>query len=291
MYNGERTVEKAVRSILEQTYRNFDLFVIDDGSTDRTFEVLQSILPEDQNMHIVRMAKNAGTYSAKNLIIRHFCDSEFFAHQDADDFSWPNRFEEQINFLNENPEVAACGTGIDEFYKTEEEKPTILCDEDPTFNPDDGFFHRRNIYPSLLPKGLCFGRCLNENVKTKLSMNGSLMFRTHIMKELGGFDGRTHMAGDTEMLWRILANYPVENIPKVLYSRLFHNGSMTKSKNHGFGAPLRLKYMRQGRDRLEAIKPLYDQGRIDDLKRALKQDLYVADIEFEVFHGGAINTA
>ena len=286
VYNGEATVEKAVRSLLDQSYRDFELYVIEDGSTDRTFEILESILPEDDRMHVVRMAKNAGTYSAKNLILKHFCDGEFFAHQDADDFSWANRFEEQIKFMSENSEVAACGTGIDEFYKTEAEKPTILCFEDPVYNPEDGYFHRRNIYPPTHPVGITFGVCLDETVKTRLGMNGSLIFRSHILHELGGFDGRTPLAGDTDMLWRILATYPIANIQQVLYSRLFHKNSMTKSKNHGFGSELRTNYMRERRDWLESIKPLYEAGKVEELKQVLKRDLYVANIDFEVFDGG-----
>ena len=289
VYNGEETVEKAVRSILDQSYRNFELYVVEDGSTDRTFEILQSILPEDNRLHVVRMAKNAGTYSAKNLVLKHFCKGEFFAHQDADDFSWEHRFEEQIKFMDENPEIATCGTGIDEFYRTESESPIILCDEEARFNPEDGYFHRRNIYPPLLPVGLCFGDCLDETIRTKLVMNGSLMFRANILKELGGFDGRIALSADTEMIWRILANYPVANIPKVLYSRLFHHGSMTKSKLYGHGSDIRLAYMRKARDRFESIKHLYDEGRVEELKQELKEDLYVADIDFEVFDGGVRN--
>jgi glycosyltransferase involved in cell wall biosynthesis len=152
VYNGEKTIEKAVRSILEQSYRNFELYVVEDGSTDNTFEVLQSILPEDKRMHVVRMAKNAGTYSAKNLILKHFCRSEFFAHQDADDFSWKPRLEEQIKFMRNNPEIAACGTGIDEFYRDESESPTIACDEIAEFNPEDNYFHRKTFIQNCYPK-------------------------------------------------------------------------------------------------------------------------------------------
>ncbi len=286
VYNGEKTIEKAVRSLLEQSYRNFDLYVVEDGSTDKTFEILQSILPEDKRMHVVCMAKNAGTYSAKNLVLKHFCRSEFFAHQDADDYSWKPRLEEQDKFMGNHPDVAACGTGIDEFYRDESESPTIVCDEVAEFNPEDNYFHRKNLYTELLPKGICFGICLDETVNTKLVMNGSLMFRTSVLNELGGFDGRAYLSADTDMIWRILTKYSVANIPKVLYSRLFHQDSMTKSKLYGFGSEKRLTYMKDSRNRLRMAKPLYEQGKIEEVIRELKNDMFVADVDFEVFDGG-----
>jgi glycosyltransferase involved in cell wall biosynthesis len=289
VYNGEKTIEKAVRSILEQSYRNFELYVVEDGSTDNTFDILQSILPEDNRMHVVRMAKNAGTYSAKNLILKHFCHSEFFAHQDADDFSWKPRLEEQIKFMGNHAKIAACGTGIDEFYRDESESPTIVCDEVAEFNPEDNYFHRKNLYTELLPIGICFGVCLDETVKTKLAMNGSLMFRTRVLNELGGFDGRAYLSADTDMLWRILANYSVANLHRVLYSRLFHRGSMTKSPLYGFGSEKRVTYMKDSRNRLRRAKPLYEQGRTEELTQKLKNDMFVADIEFKVFDGGVQN--
>lgn len=117
-------------------------------------------------------------------------------------------------------------------------------------------------------------------------MNGSLMFRANVLNELGGFDGRAYLSADTDMLWRILSNYSVANLQKVLYSRLFHHGSMTKSKLYGFGSEKRVTYMKDSRNRLRMAKPLYEQGRIEEMTQKLKNDMFVAGIDFEVFDGG-----
>ena len=109
-YNCEVTIEKAVRSIMEQSYSNFDLYIVDDASTDRTAEIIMKILPEDERLHLIHLEKNSGTYSAKNLVIRDYCHGEFYAHQDGDDFSWKNRLKKQVELLSiPVPQATTCG--------------------------------------------------------------------------------------------------------------------------------------------------------------------------------------
>lgn len=286
VFNGESTIEKAVRSLLSQSYGHFDLYVVDDASTDNTFEILQTLLPDDRRLHVVRLATNHGTYSAKNLILRDFCRSEFFAHQDADDISWQHRLRAQVAFLAGHPRIAACGTGIDEFYLSDCEGPSTQSDCAPVFNPEDGYYHRDNYYDSRIPKGACFQYAIDNLGHIKIAMNGSILFRSKILKQLGGFDGRTRLAGDTEMLWRILTCHPLGNLQEILYSRLFHSRSMTKSKAYGIHSELRATYVKKTKEWLMKLQPLYASDKTGALLKEITRDMYVADSSYQLYDGG-----
>ena len=283
VFNGEDTIEKAVRSVIEQSYENFDLYVVDDASKDTTFEILQSLLPEDRRLHVIRLEKNEGTYSAKNLVLKEFCKGEFFAHQDADDFSWENRIKAQVEFLGKYPEIAVCGTGIDEFYLSEKESPSTQSDYAPFFNKDDGYFYRENRYPPRISKGASFDLITDKPTHIKIAMNGSLVFRSSVLKQLGGFDGRTRLAGDVELLRRILLFHSIGNLQEILYSRLFHSRSLTKSKIYGFGSDLRNAYVKKARARIRKLKPFYDVGDTQQLVRAATEDMFVGASPYEVY--------
>lgn len=287
VYNGEDTVSEAVKSLLGQSYQNFDLFVVDDASTDGTFTVLQSLLPEDRRLHVVRLDKNAGTYSAKNLVLREFCRGEFFAHQDADDISWEQRLERQVNYLNHHLEVAACGTGIDEFYADQSSGPTTPSDYPPEFEERNGFFHRKNLYDPWIPRGACFDYSIENLAHIKIAMNGSMLFRAAELKGLGGFDGRTWLAGDTELFWRLLVCHPLGNLQEVLYSRRFHSASLTKSKTYGFGSDMRTRYAQKIKAHMMKLQEFYRRGDTVALTEGTTQDMYVAQGAYQVFHGGS----
>lgn len=286
VFNGAATIESAVRSLLKQSYESFDLFVVDDGSTDRTFSILESMLPEDKRLHVIRSRVNNGTYSAKNLVLKSFCHGEFFAHQDADDHSWHKRLESQVRFLKDYPQIAACGTGIDEFFKCEAEGPTTPSDYEPQWDEASGCFHRKNLYEPKINKGACFDYQIEDLARIKIAMNGSMLFRTNVLNELGGFDGRTRLAGDTELFWRILAFYPIGNLQQVLYSRRFHKGSLTKSRAFGFGSELRAEYAKKIKVHMMRLQAFYDAGNKAALVRGITQDMYVAESPFHVYHGG-----
>ncbi len=99
-FNRAHTVEKAVESVLNQTYKNFNLYIVDDGSTDETLKVLLKYksLP---NVYILTQ-ENRGVSSARNLAVKN-SHAEWISFLDSDDEWLPNKLETQINFLLKNP--------------------------------------------------------------------------------------------------------------------------------------------------------------------------------------------
>jgi glycosyltransferase involved in cell wall biosynthesis len=109
VFNGELFIAEAIKSILGQTFTDFELLAMDDGSTDRTFEILSSI--QDPRLRIIRNAENLGLIRTLNLGIE-LARGEFIARMDADDIAFPGRFEAQVAFLEAHPEIAVVGTNI-----------------------------------------------------------------------------------------------------------------------------------------------------------------------------------
>ena len=101
-YNAEKTIRQTIESVLNQTYHEFELIVINDGSTDSTLEVVASV--EDKRIEVFSYP-NSGLSAARNRGIAHAC-GEFIAFMDADDLWKANKLEAQLEALQANPEAA-----------------------------------------------------------------------------------------------------------------------------------------------------------------------------------------
>lgn len=123
VYNAAPYVEQAIQSILLQTYRDFKLIVIDDGSCDGSIEVISSFT--DSRIHILRNSVNRGIEHCLNMGLET-ADGEYIARMDADDYSLPDRLSAQVNYLDGHPDVGVCGTG----YLTMQNE-TVMLPEDP----------------------------------------------------------------------------------------------------------------------------------------------------------------
>jgi len=119
VYNGEKYLPKAIKSILGQTFSNFEFIIINDGSTDKTEEIIKSF--SDPRIIYIRNESNLGLSKSFNIGIDR-AKGEYLARMDADDISEPKRFERQLLFLKKRPHVDIVGsslTFIDENDKKE----------------------------------------------------------------------------------------------------------------------------------------------------------------------------
>ena len=111
-YNAAAWLGAAIDSLLHQSYRDFELLVIDDGSTDRTPSLLNTY--KDDRIRVLRHEHNSGLIASLNHGI-DVAKGKFIARMDADDICMPQRFERQLLFLKTHPEVSICGTWMREF--------------------------------------------------------------------------------------------------------------------------------------------------------------------------------
>jgi glycosyltransferase involved in cell wall biosynthesis len=112
VYNGEKHIIEAIESVINQTFKDFELIIINDGSLDTSVEKILSI--KDKRLRFIDLPKNKGIAYCRNLGIEE-SRGEFLAWTDCDDLNLPTRFEKQISFLENNPEFDGCGTWLSRF--------------------------------------------------------------------------------------------------------------------------------------------------------------------------------
>ena len=114
-YNCEKTVEKAIDSILAQTYENWVMIICDDGSTDGTVAILRGYEREYPGKFvIIQNEKNSKLPYSLNHCLQ-YVQTDLVARMDGDDWSTPDRFEKQVAFLKAHPEYDLVGTGVTVF--------------------------------------------------------------------------------------------------------------------------------------------------------------------------------
>lgn len=112
VYQAERFIEEAVESILAQSFEDFELLALEDGSTDASAQILAALAARDDRIR-VSIAPHAGLVHRLNEGLKH-ARGVYIARMDADDISLPERFERQIAYLDAHPECVAVGSGVDE---------------------------------------------------------------------------------------------------------------------------------------------------------------------------------
>lgn len=156
-YNAERYLQDAIDSILKQTFRDFELIILNDGSTDKTEEIILSYT--DPRIRYVKNEQNLKLINTLNKGVE-LAKGKFIARMDADDISIPTRFEEQIKYLTENPTVA------------------LVSAEAYMMNELGEITHKSRHYVTHLPKV-----CRFANIFECQFMHPVCMIRSEVLKE------------------------------------------------------------------------------------------------------------
>lgn len=109
-YNAEKHLETTIQSIINQTYSDWELILVDDGSKDDTFRIMKRQSELDSRIRVLKNEKNLGIPRSINLGIDN-ARGNYIAKIDADDVADSTRLERQIKYLEENPDVDLVGTG------------------------------------------------------------------------------------------------------------------------------------------------------------------------------------
>ena len=134
VYEGSNVVSRAINSVLSQTYQNFELIIVNDGSTDNTEEVVKAI-KDDRIKYFVQ--ENKGQSSARNKGIKE-ATGEYIAFLDADDYWSPSHLSDHVNFLENNPDYVM---SFNRYFTVEKGKEKLYAWKNNL---------RGNIYPQLL---------------------------------------------------------------------------------------------------------------------------------------------
>ena len=189
VFNGAKEVRRSVFSILEQTYSNFELLIINDGSTDETSSILNQLT--DPRIKLIHQ-KNLGLAATLNRGIS-LSHGKYIARQDHDDFSYPTRLEKQLAYMEEHSECALLGT-----------RAEIWVGDTPT--------ERAHDHPS--ENGVLVFELLFNNP----FVHSSVMLRREALLEVGGYttDPSRQPPEDYELWSRISRRFCVANLPERL---------------------------------------------------------------------------
>jgi glycosyltransferase involved in cell wall biosynthesis len=203
VFNGEKYLQAAITSILEQTFPDFELIVVDDGSQDATPQIIAA----QQDPRIVRMGfpANRGTSAARNAGIQ-IARGETIALADADDLHLPEQLERQVAFLEAHPEVGLLGTGM---HQTQETTQSTLPDH---FFPETDAKIRWN---------LCFRSSIIDT---------SAMVRRSVLPSLSPYDETMTVAMDYDLWVRLAPAVRFHNLPEALVTMRFY-GQSTIGRN------------------------------------------------------------
>ena len=166
VYNDEKNIQNSVESILNQTYKNIELLLVDDGSTDNTYRIINLI--NDKRLKIFKNKTNIGLTKSLNFLINK-ANSNFIARQDSDDISLPTRFERQLSFLVEN-NLDVC-TSRAQIIQNQKVIPNLSY-----YLPNKLVIKYKNPF-----------------------IHGTLMMKTNLLKDLGCYDERFYYAQDYKL--------------------------------------------------------------------------------------------
>jgi len=139
-YNAEKYIEEAIDSILNQTFSDFEFIIINDGSTDQTEKIIVSYI--DSRIIYLKNEKNSGIVVTLNKGLA-VAKGEYIARMDSDDISLPERFEKQVQYMDEYPNVGVLGTGITIFGEN-------IPDQNRIFTTNDDQLKAELIFSSCI---------------------------------------------------------------------------------------------------------------------------------------------
>ena len=152
-YNGSKRIEGAIRSVIGQTYTNWELLVIDDGSIDKTAEIVDNFTKNDTRIKYIKNEFNLGIQKTLNYGLRE-SKGEYIARIDDDDI-WcdKEKLNKQVDFLNTNPKCVLVGTGV---IIVDKDNKELLCISRECISPEE------EILP-VEPEPICGNHVCEKN--------------------------------------------------------------------------------------------------------------------------------
>jgi glycosyltransferase involved in cell wall biosynthesis len=208
-FNSKRFIENCLYSLINQTYSNIEIIVIDDASSDDTENIVRKLMKKDKRIKYYKLNYNVGTYAAKNFAI-NYANGEFVTCHDSDDFAHPQKIEKQVRPLIRYPWL-------------------IFTVSYWVRLTDKGIFYARQTYPLLR---------LNPN---------SVMFRKDIVINKVGLWDYVKIGADSEFYYRLkitFGRFRMFKIKKPLTIGSYSKNSLTANKSFGFksGAIPKVRY-------------------------------------------------
>ena len=243
-YNAEADLQTCIDSILNQSFEGFEIVVVDDGSTDDTLQILKGY--EDDRIRIIERENETGITSAINRGVEE-SRGHYIARHDADDYSSPERFERQVEYLDNHEDVALLGTGA------------------WLVNNNRGRLIQRRVLerPSV-----------DDLINHNHYVHGSVMMRADALESVKAYDEDLFATTEDYDLWlRLAAKFPVRNLDEPLYNFRIHDDSIYGSQLREVKLYHFLAIMRARGDLSESLAEEIRDNGVDGLYDNLPKDL------------------
>lgn len=223
VFNAELTIRRALDSIINQTYKNIEIIIVDDGSTDNTLQEINQI--QDHRIKIIKNIKNLGISKTFNKGLS-VSTGNFIARQDADDYSDIKRIESQVKYLINNPDVDIVGSNAK------------LFDEKKIWG---------QISHSQKPE--------QQNWLSGCQIvAASMLLRSSVVKKIGGYSEDLPRAEDYEFFLRSIKNgFQIENVNEYLYFISWVEGDYKRRNIRILEIKIKLKYFKFFAKNLKSI--------------------------------------
>ncbi|MFO0171938.1 MAG: glycosyltransferase family 2 protein [Aphanizomenon sp.] len=209
VYNGEKYLDTAIKSILNQRFMNFEFVIVDDASTDNSVEIINSY--QDQRIKLIKNNVNLGIPTTRNKCLQE-SSGEYVAVLDCDDYAYPSRLAEQLEFMENNPDFGMVGSWVELIDENDDLTGEVWNEDEPSQKiPCRLLFHNYFAHSAVL---------LRRSALDTVKINGEIYRKDY------------PNAQDYDLWVRISKKFKVWNIPKVLIKYRVHSHCISlKSAN------------------------------------------------------------
>ncbi|WP_319468923.1 glycosyltransferase [uncultured Pseudodesulfovibrio sp.] len=203
VFNGQAHIRDSILSVRNQHLMDFEIIVINDGSTDDTTQIIESIAREDSRIRILHNPRNLGLAASLNAGLAE-AKGKYIARQDADDLSMPNRFEHQIAYLESHPEIGMVSCGMELFY------------------PDKA--QRTKFTPVSQWHMIVWNLAIGINPIN----HPGVMVQTSVLNDAGGYNEDFPAAQDFELWSRLIFQTKIQALPEALIYKREHEQQLSE---------------------------------------------------------------
>jgi glycosyltransferase involved in cell wall biosynthesis len=202
VFNAEDYLDEAIESIIQQTFSDFEFIILDDGSKDDSLKIIQKYAAKDSRIRVISRENRGIPYSRNELLAAS--RGEYVAVMDADDIALPNRFNLQVQYLNNHPETLGLGGG---------------------YHMIDG--KGRHLTTFTLPE-------TNDEIQNMMLvghtaiLHPTAMFRRSAIMEIGGYDTSFAQAQDLDVWLKLGENGQIANMNEPVLKYRLHGNSISE---------------------------------------------------------------
>ncbi len=257
-YNSENFIERTIRSVLSQTYDQFELIIVDDGSSDNTAKILSKFSSTDARIRIITTPNSGGPTTPTNIGI-NLSNGEYITFLDHDDVWKPHKLERLLEFIEDNASIGFIASNVEHY--NEKTKNTTLSD--------------LRLVNGNLPKS----DVLAGNYFNTFSM---LTIKRSVLERVGSLDTSLRMFADFDLVTRMITHdIPYQFLPDILVTYYIHDSNTSKLSTSAYE---RAKDLKKIIEKYQKTYKKFPDAQSNVLHAIARLHLYLEDRKQAVYY-------